>query len=80
MYGLPLRTNRDTQAMAGHWLAMVLPYGHAVHALKPGTPWFYCTDSSEKWSQSSRHMTIKPLDRTGEPTCHNCRRVLGLDV
>jgi hypothetical protein len=75
-----LRLRRHDAVMGSdYWLAKILPYGRAVHALKPGGDRIYCTELSEKWLASADDVTLEPLGRTGEPTCHWCRRVLKLD-
>ena len=61
-----------------YWLAMVVPYGRAVHALDPQKNRPFCEVKSEKWSQPHHQGTLKSLNRTGQPTCHYCRHALGL--
>ncbi|MDQ3631437.1 MAG: BURP domain-containing protein [Actinomycetota bacterium] len=61
---------------ASYWLTMIGPHGRAIHALNPATNRAFCTTDSSKWSQQAE--ALKPLNRTGQPTCHHCRRVLGL--
>jgi hypothetical protein len=56
-------------------LAMVGRYGHAIHVIDPANGRPLCENRSKVWS-ARRHPDLRPLHRTGIPTCAHCRRYL----
>ena len=61
---------------ASYPLGMVVPTGRAIHAIDPANGQPACSNRSSKWSK--RPAVIRRLPSAGQPTCHYCRKALGL--